>query len=103
MNPLRIARSLRDDYLTLLRTTFSPRQQALRDDFNRQIEREPVPHAHIEVKNRERAIMQQEVPRMRIVMNRAEGVFRAGQFAYLIPDALPLLQHGRIILAHLAK
>jgi len=40
MNPLRIARQLREDYLTLLRTTFSPRQDRLREEFNRQIERE---------------------------------------------------------------
>jgi ATP-dependent helicase YprA (DUF1998 family)/very-short-patch-repair endonuclease len=40
MNPLRIARALRDDYLTLLRTTFRPRQDALREIFDREIERE---------------------------------------------------------------
>jgi ATP-dependent helicase YprA (DUF1998 family)/very-short-patch-repair endonuclease len=40
MNPLRIARNLRDDYLTLLRTTFSPRQRLLREEFNHQIERD---------------------------------------------------------------
>ena len=40
MNPLRIARIVRDDYLALLRTTFSPRQQELRQAFNREIERD---------------------------------------------------------------
>ena len=40
MNPLRIAQRLREDYLTLLRTTFSPRQDALREAFNREIERD---------------------------------------------------------------
>lgn len=40
MNPLRIARALRDDYLTLLRTTFRPRQEALREGFYREIERD---------------------------------------------------------------
>ena len=40
MNPLHIARVLRDDYLTLLRTTFRPRQEALRDAFDREIERD---------------------------------------------------------------
>lgn len=40
MNPLRIARILRDDYLTLLRTTFAPRQPGLKEGFNREIERE---------------------------------------------------------------
>ena len=40
MNPLRIARVVRDDYLALLRTTFSPRQQELREAFNREIERD---------------------------------------------------------------
>jgi len=40
MNPLHIARVLRDDYLTLLRTTFRPRQQALREAFDREIEQD---------------------------------------------------------------
>lgn len=40
MNPLQIARTLREDYLTLLRTTFAPRQQDLREAFNTEIERE---------------------------------------------------------------
>lgn len=40
MNPLHIARVLRDDYLTLLRTTFRPRQESLRDAFDREIERD---------------------------------------------------------------
>jgi ATP-dependent helicase YprA (DUF1998 family) len=40
MNPLRIARVVRDDYLTLLRTTFSPRQERLRNAFNTEIERD---------------------------------------------------------------
>lgn len=40
MNPLRLARTLRDDYLGLLRTTFAPRQTALRESFHREIERD---------------------------------------------------------------
>jgi len=40
MNPLHIARNLRDDYLLLLRTTFAPRQQELRDAFLHEIERD---------------------------------------------------------------
>jgi len=40
MNPLRIADQLRTDYLELLRTTFSPRQDRLRRDFRTAIERE---------------------------------------------------------------
>ncbi len=40
MNPLRIAEQLRADYLELLTTTFSPRQEALRRDFRTAIERE---------------------------------------------------------------
>ena len=40
MNPLHIARNLRDDYLLLLRTTFSPRQEDLRNAFQQEIERD---------------------------------------------------------------
>ena len=40
MNPLRIAEQLRTDYLDLLTTTFSPRQDRLRRDFRAAIERE---------------------------------------------------------------
>src|SRR6266576_3847896 len=40
MNPLRIADHLRSDYLELLTTTFSPRQERLRRDFRAAIERE---------------------------------------------------------------
>ncbi len=40
MNPLRIARNLREDYLRLLRTTFQPRQDRLREAFEREITRE---------------------------------------------------------------
>jgi ATP-dependent helicase YprA (DUF1998 family) len=40
MNPLRIADQLRSDYLELLSTTFSPRQERLRRDFRAAIERE---------------------------------------------------------------
>jgi ATP-dependent helicase YprA (DUF1998 family) len=40
MNPLLIARNLRDEYLRLLKTTFRPRQQELRDQFNAEIERD---------------------------------------------------------------
>ncbi len=40
MNPLRIAEQLRADYLELLTTTFSPRQDRLRRDFRAAIERE---------------------------------------------------------------
>jgi ATP-dependent helicase YprA (DUF1998 family) len=40
MNPLRIARNLREDYLRLLRTTFQPRQERLREAFEREIARE---------------------------------------------------------------
>ena len=40
MNPLRIADQLRSDYLELLTTTFSPRQERLRRDFRAAIERE---------------------------------------------------------------
>lgn len=40
MNPLRIARSLRDDYLRLLRTTFQPHQTRLQEAFEREIIRE---------------------------------------------------------------
>ena len=40
MNPLRIAEQLRSDYLELLSTTFSPRQERLRRDFRAAIERE---------------------------------------------------------------
>ena len=38
MNPLLIARNLRDEYLRLLRTHFNPRQPELRAAFNREIE-----------------------------------------------------------------
>lgn len=40
MNPLLIARNLRDEYLRLLKTTFHPRQQELRERFNAEIERD---------------------------------------------------------------
>lgn len=40
MNPLAVAGALREDYLKLLRTTFAPRQAALREAFNRELERE---------------------------------------------------------------
>jgi len=40
MNPLRIARSLREDYLRLLRTAFQPRQERLREAFEQEIARE---------------------------------------------------------------
>lgn len=40
MNPLRIADQLRNDYLQLLTTTFSPRQERLREDFRIAVERE---------------------------------------------------------------
>jgi very-short-patch-repair endonuclease len=40
MNPLRIAHQLRADYLELLTTTFSPRQDRLNRDFRTAIERE---------------------------------------------------------------
>lgn len=40
MNPLAVAGALRADYLKLLRTTFAPRQTALREAFNRELERE---------------------------------------------------------------
>ncbi len=40
MNPLLIARNLRDEYLRLLKTTFRPRQQELRDRFDAEIERD---------------------------------------------------------------
>ncbi len=40
MNPLRIARNLREDYLKLLRTTFSPRNEELREAFECEITRE---------------------------------------------------------------
>lgn len=40
MNPLLIARNLRDEYLRLLKTTFRPRQQELRDSFDAEIERD---------------------------------------------------------------
>ena len=38
MNPLLIARNLRDEYLRLLKTHFNPRQPELRAAFNREIE-----------------------------------------------------------------
>ncbi|MEK6797767.1 MAG: DEAD/DEAH box helicase [Planctomycetota bacterium] len=38
MNPLLIARNLRDEYLRLLKTHFNPRQQELKAAFNREIE-----------------------------------------------------------------
>ena len=40
MNPLRIAAQLRTDYLQLLTTTFSPRQERLKRDFRTAVERE---------------------------------------------------------------
>lgn len=40
MNPLLIARNLRDEYLRLLKTTFRPRQDELRERFNEEIERD---------------------------------------------------------------
>jgi hypothetical protein len=40
MNPIRIAEELRADYLELLTTTFSPRQERLKRDFRTAIERE---------------------------------------------------------------
>jgi ATP-dependent helicase YprA (DUF1998 family) len=40
MNPLLIARNLREEYLRLLRTAFHPRQQALADAFNAEIEKD---------------------------------------------------------------
>ncbi len=40
MNPLLIARNLRDEYLRLLKTTFRPRQLELRERFNEEIERD---------------------------------------------------------------
>jgi len=40
MNPLHIARNLRDDYLLLLRTTFTPRQRELGEAFLREVERD---------------------------------------------------------------
>ena len=40
MNPLLIARNLRDEYLRLLKTTFRPRQQELRERFDEEIERD---------------------------------------------------------------
>jgi very-short-patch-repair endonuclease len=40
MNPLHIARNLREDYLLLLRTTFNPRQERLREAFLREVERD---------------------------------------------------------------
>lgn len=38
MNPLLIARNLRDEYLRLLKTTFRPRQQEVRSRFDTEIE-----------------------------------------------------------------
>jgi hypothetical protein len=38
MNPLLIARNLRDEYLRLLKTTFHPRRQKLRERLNAEIE-----------------------------------------------------------------
>src|SRR5689334_18013311 len=40
MNPLRIAEQLRADYLQLLTTTFSPRQEKLKHDFRAAVEQE---------------------------------------------------------------
>jgi ATP-dependent helicase YprA (DUF1998 family) len=40
MNPLHIAEQLRTDYLELLTTTFAPRQEGLKQDFRKAIERE---------------------------------------------------------------
>ena len=40
MNPLLIARSLRDEYLRLLKTAFHPRQEDLREAFNAEVERD---------------------------------------------------------------
>ncbi|MFC1451934.1 DEAD/DEAH box helicase [Verrucomicrobiota bacterium] len=40
MNPLYIARNLRDEYLKLLRTHFHPRQDELREAFDQEIERD---------------------------------------------------------------
>lgn len=40
MNPLLIARNLRQEYLRLLKTTFRPRQQELRESFDAEIERD---------------------------------------------------------------
>ncbi len=40
MNPLQIAKSLREDYLKLLTTTFDPRQKPLKEAFNKEINTE---------------------------------------------------------------
>jgi ATP-dependent helicase YprA (DUF1998 family) len=40
MNPLLIARNLREEYLRLLKTTFRPRQHELREHFDAEIERD---------------------------------------------------------------
>lgn len=40
MNPLLIARNLREEYLRLLKTTFRPRQRKLREIFDAEIERD---------------------------------------------------------------
>jgi len=40
MNPLLIARNLREEYLRLLKTHFNPRQQELKAAFNREIEKD---------------------------------------------------------------
>lgn len=40
MNPLQIAKTLKDDYLKLLRSEFRPRQERLRDAFEAEITRE---------------------------------------------------------------